>query len=411
MAVSRLRISHRAQTASLAGALALAAAMPTAAGETFVFAKGCERGEKVVIAAVGDLLFHASLQRTALAKGGRYLDFWSPVQPVIAAADIAYGNLEGPAAYGVDGRGRARTDPGRRLDGLVYGPDRPVLTELVFNYHPSVVSDIKESGFDIVSTANNHSADRGALGIDRTIEALEREKLPFTGTRRGDVVPGRWSTVTEAKGVRVAWLACTYSSNGIPTKGQVLECYKNRDVVMGELAALAADPTIDAVILTPHWGIEKSHVPLRSDREYARAAVEAGATAIVGTHAHVLQPWEKVTATDGREALVIYSTGNFISNQPWEPTRHGVIALLELTKAAGSKAVLSAVGHIPTRVDRETKGHRVNAVAGRASAQLPAGNRVSMQKPREFPRSCPAVVATTAEGDVRSAPSASPVKP
>lgn len=367
------------------------------------FRDACRPGQKIVIAAVGDLLFHSSLQRYALSGNGRYADFWSPVASVLEGADLTYGNLEGPAAPGVAIGGRDVPDPGRRLDGRVYGPGGPVLSGLIFNYHPSVVADMKASGFDVVSTANNHAADRGPLGIDRTIDTFENVGLPFTGTRR-EGEPGRaWSVVTEAGGMRIAWLACTYSTNGMPHRNQVLECHGQKHIVMAEIRRLANDPAIHAVILTPHWGIEKSHQPLASDRAYAREAIAEGVTAIIGTHAHVLQPWEKVTLPDesdtpGREALVVYSTGNFISNQPWPPTRVGVIVLLELTRDIGEKASITAVGYIPTEVNRGAKGHRVSELRGKASSFLPSGNRVALDRFRDLPKNCaePAVASKDA---------------
>ena len=193
---------------------------------------------------------------------------------------------------------------------------------LVFNFHPSVVADIKAGGFDIVSTANNHAADRGPLGIDRTIDALEAARLAFTGTRRqNETAPARpWGTITRAKGFAVAWLACTYATNGMPDPhAQVLGCFGPRGepgvAVLDEIRRLAADPDIDAVILTPHWGNEYQPQPDESQRRLAHEAIDAGAAAVVGSHPHVLQPWERYEARDGREGLIVYSSGNFISGQ------------------------------------------------------------------------------------------------
>ena len=388
---------------------------------------------RIVIAGVGDLLFHEPLQRQALTPETDYQRYFAAVAPVLTGADITYGNLEGPAAHGVVQGGKDWKDPGRVYDGKVYGTAKDAL---IFNYHPSVAGDLKAAGFKVVSTANNHAADRRALGIDRTIEALETAGLAYTGTRRRVAGPeaqataqlaGSWSTVTETKGLRVAWLACTFGTNNMPDRdGQVLLCYQSRDTVMAELARLSRDPSISAVILTPHWGDEGSSRPKASDRLYARAAIEAGATAVIGTHPHVLQPWERVETSDGRDGLVIYSTGNFLSNQHTTAQRSGVIALLELTRAVGTgKARLTAAGFVPTWVDKENEaGHRIVeqvdggryvgepapaaklrpvakravTLAARAAAAdgglaatlklLPA-NRVAMASFRDLPRNCP----------------------
>lgn len=374
------------------------------ATSTMTFRAGCEPGERITIAAVGDLLFHNALQRQALVPGGSYRDFWRSLEPVLAGADLTYGNLEGPVAEGVSINGRQVKDPGRRWDGNVYGAPRGALN---FNYHRSVIADLVTSGFDVVSTANNHAADRGPLGLDRTVEALETGGLAFTGTRhRQSYADRRWAVKTKAKGFTVAWIACTYSTNGMPDHhGQVLDCYRHRDRVFEEIRWNAADPDVDAVVLTPHWGVEKAPAPLKGDRDYARAAIEAGVDAIIGTHPHVLQGWEKIATDGGREGLVIYSTGNFISNQVSDDQRTGIVAVLELTRPeGGGKARVSAAGFVPTWVERGR--HRVDElqIDARRSAsgsspslrRLPAGNRVAATTFRDLPRACPVTASAGA---------------
>lgn len=383
--------------AMLPGVAALALANPATAGDaTLTFRAGCSSGERIVVAAVGDLLFHNSLQRQALTPGGDYKRFWQSLAPVLKGADLTYGNLEGPAARSVALGGRAVRDPGRRWDGHVYGAPRG---SLVFNYHPSLIGDLEQSGFDVLSTANNHAADRGAIGIDRTIDALASAGVAFSGTKRRDAdLFHRWAVKTRAGDMTVAWIACTYSVNGMPDRhGQVLNCYKDRARVFEEIRWNAQDPDVDAVVLTPHWGIEKSTSPKPSDRAYARAAIEAGASAVIGTHPHVLQAWEKIRSSDGRDGLVIYSTGNFVSNQVSDDQRTGVVALVELTRTSSSKAEVSAAGFIPTWVTRgrhRVDEMRIDAKRGARAfsaplRRLPTGNHVTAADFRNLPRVCP----------------------
>ena len=167
--------------------------------------------------------------------------------------------------------------------------------------------------------------------------------------------------MTHAGGLTVAWLACTYGTNGIPDlHNQVLPCFQRQDEVLAEIGRLFADPSIDAVIFTPHWGIEYSRVIERRERDLARAAVEAGALVVVGTHPHVLHEWQHITASDGRKALVIYSTGNFISAQRGPEQRIEIIAILSLERAPNSgKAHLSGANYILTRIIDTPHGPRV----------------------------------------------------
>lgn len=388
---------------------AASTAKATASPATLTFDPTCTPGRRAVVAAVGDLLFHDALQAQALQPGHNFRAFWAPVAAVLAGADLTYGNLESPIAAGVAPGGRAVTDPGRRLDRVVYGRQS---TELLFNTHPSLATDLAASGFDVVSTANNHAADRGALGIDRTLDALATAGIAATGTRRAGASDNRWSTrTTTQNGIAVAWLACTFSLNGMPDpRRQALMCYRDLDFVLGELRTLAADPTVDAVVFTPHWGLEGAPAPQAADRGLARMAIDAGATAVIGAHPHVLQPWEKHLAPDGREGLIVYSTGNFISNQKSEDQRTGVVALLEITKPEGARARLSAAGFVPTYVQMAgNSGHRVTELRGvnEAVRRLPQGNRVALERYRELPRAC--AVERPHAADVASVTRAAPL--
>ncbi len=361
-----------------------------AAPATIVFDTDCTPGQRITIAAVGDLLFHDALQLQAYRPGGSFRQFWAPVAAVLSSADITYGNLESPIAAGVRPGGVAHRDPGRVLDRIVYGRKSDAL---IFNVHPSVASDLVASGFTIVSTANNHAADRGSLGIDRTLDALTAAGLAHTGTRRR-ATPTPWHARTRANGITVAWLACTYGLNGMPDPhAQVLQCHRDRDAVLAEIRDLANDVTVDAVIVTPHWGEENQHRPTAREKFLARDMVEAGAMAVLGAHPHVLQPWEKLVTTGGREALVVYSLGNFISNQPAEAQKTGIVALLDVTRGDDGRTRLSAAGFVPTFVDM-SRGHRVTELLpGRSAYEavmrlLPAGNRVASINGRALPRAC-----------------------
>lgn len=381
----------------LAAAMSVSGAiwLPASAEETMTFRRGCAGGQRLVVAAVGDLLFHNSLQRQALSKGQSFRQFWIGLSPVLATADVTYGNLEGPAAAGVAPGGRAANDPGRQFDGHIYGAAQDAL---VFNFHPSVLADLAETGFDVVSTANNHAADRGALGIERTLEAAQAQGLAAVGTRHRDARDRRLAVKTTKGGMTIAWIACTFSVNGMPDRhGQVVNCYSQREKLLEEIRWNAADPDVDAVMVTPHWGVEQAGKPLDLDRTYAREMIEAGATAVIGTHPHVVQGWEKITTAAGRDGLVIYSTGNFISNQVSDEQRTGIIAVVELAKLDGEKAEVSAAGFVPTWVTRgrhRVDEMRIDKVRGGRSfpaalRRLPVGNHVTAGDFRNLRRNCP----------------------
>ena len=314
---------------------------PAASGP-LKFKDACRAGTQITIAAVGDVLLHSPLQIQAYAAPDGHHSLWKDVEPLLSRADLTYGNLEGPCADGLTTSGAA-PDPGEHFDNRVYS------SYPQFNYHPSLIGALKNSGFDVVSTANNHAMDRRSAGADRTIENLKKAGLPLMGTRPSTAdASAPWYTVTEAKGVKIAWIACSFSTNGIPdAKNQVLHCYENKDALLSTIRGLKGRPEIDAIIVTPHWGIEYEQTPEAREKGLAHEMLDAGALAILGGHPHVVQPWEKYATQDGREGFVIYSLGNFVSGQTGTAKRSSLILYLGLTKGADGKVTVNGVRHMP----------------------------------------------------------------
>lgn len=327
-------------------------------GGPISFSGACAAGPRATVAAVGDVLLHGPLQKQAIALStrGRFATLWSPVADLLAAADTTYANFEGPSAAGTNMSGRSVTDPGFVFDGVVYS------SYPQFNYHGSLPEDLVSTGFDVVSSANNHSLDRRGLGADRTIEALRAAGLPYTGTRRRDEPTAPWHTVTETNGMQLAWLACTFSTNGIPdTSDQTLGCWSDETLVLEQIRTLRATPGIDAVVVTPHWGEEYTSNPSAAQRQLAKRFIEAGATLVLGSHPHVLQPWEKVKTADGREGFVIYSLGNFVSGQAQLARRSTMLLYVGLTKTTAG-VVVNGVRYVPLVMNTRDGVRAVEAI-------------------------------------------------
>lgn len=303
---------------------------------------------------VGDVLLHASLQKQGFRLG--FDSLWSDVLPQVKSATLAYANLEAPVAPGLSRSGKDIPDPGSVFD------DRVHTSYPMFNYSPDVLVSLKESGFDVLSTANNHSLDRGAEGIRRTIFSLEYTGLAFTGTRKERHSPRPWYTITHNDGLSVAWLACTFSTNGIPDRqDQVLDCYTDRPELLSLVRQLDQDPTLGAIILTPHWGEEYSHAPSQQEKILARELIEAGATAVLGSHPHVPQPLEVYTAESGRQGVIIYSLGNFVSGQFHRlHTRASILATLEFSGYPDQRVSLRSVRL--THLEMSRSGERIEVL-------------------------------------------------
>ena len=307
-------------------ALALVGAGAWAAPAPIHFKQACAPGKQIVIGAIGDVLLHMPLQKQAdeLEGQGRFKTLWSGIEDLMSRPSVTYANLEGPAAYGL-----------------------PTGSYPAFNYRPEFVIDLKASGVDVVSTANNHALDRGIQGVDRTIDSLVRYGLHFTGTRKSTDSDPQWYTVTHAEGFNIAWLACTWGTNGIQDQDhQVLNCFQDTSLIEQQIHELATHRDIDAVIVTPHWGEEYKLTPNPSQRFLAAKFLNAGALAIIGSHPHVLEPIEKVEV-NGSERLIAYSMGNFISGQRGLEKQTSMLLYLGLTRQNNGTVSINGVRHVP----------------------------------------------------------------
>ncbi len=338
---------------TLAASLALAACTPTSGpapgggGSGAICAEaGVFRPGAATFAFTGDVMAHRLIQADAAARPEGFAPALAPVAPFLRRADVTVVNLETPLARD--------TLPGGRNAGTRAAPgDNRVYTGFpAFNAHPSYAAALAAAGVDVVQTANNHALDRGPLGVDRTLQALADAGLGTTGTvPRGQAGP--WHSTVATPAGRIALLACTYSVNGLPDPArQALRCFGDAPSVPAHITRLLADPGIDGVILLPHWGTEYSPTPTARQRSLARAAIEAGASAVIGAHPHVLQPIETVTARDGRQGVVAYSLGNFISSQWSLPRRTGAILYMDLVRDAQGRVVARPPRAMPTRVNR-----------------------------------------------------------
>lgn len=312
------------------------------------FSTACNpKNDEVILSFVGDILIHKALYKAVVSETKHFSQLWKKAEPLFKKADFSVGNLEGPAALGIDKNGKDRGDVGFIYDDDVYSG-----TNFIFNFHPRIFSDLLESGFDLVTSANNHAADRYSIGIDRTIIAARNAKMPTVGTRKSDEANGDYYKIVQIKNMRIAFLGCTEFINQPDRQDQVLFC--ESDKVFKIIKEVSARPDVDAVVLLPHWGVEYSTEPRQYQKDYARRYLEAGAIAVIGSHPHVLQTWEKYTTQNGRETLIIYSLGNFIAGQDSLPRKAGTVAYMGLSKTGTQKAKLFGVAYTPTyRIDTQ----------------------------------------------------------
>ncbi|NEC50941.1 CapA family protein [Actinospica acidiphila] len=249
------------------------------------------------LVASGDVLPHTSvIEQAAFDGGGDGYDFrpmLSGIRSVVAPADLALCHME-----------------------TVYGADGDYSGYPLFKSPPEVAAGLAATGYDGCSTASNHTLDDGEEGIRRTLDALDRAGLRHAGSARS-AREAAAPTLLEAGGARVAHLAYTFDTNGIPLpqdRPWAVNLIDERRIVADARAVRKAGA--DVVVLSLHWGTEWQDTPDDLQLSLARSltASKTGdrpdVDLILGTHAHVPQAYEKVNGT-----WVVYGMGDQIAGE------------------------------------------------------------------------------------------------
>ncbi|MBZ6227541.1 CapA family protein [Streptomyces olivaceus] len=249
------------------------------------------------LVASGDVLPHDSIiERARFDAGGSGYDFrpmLAGARPVVSRADLALCHME-----------------------TVYGANGDYSGYPLFKSPPEVAKALAATGYDGCSTASNHSADDGAEGIRRTLDALDRAGVRHAGTARTQGEADT-ATVLRAGRAKVAHLAYTLHTNGRPLPaGQpwAVGLLDGERIVADARAAREAGA--DVVVVSTHWGTEWQDEPDQDQLALARSLTAARTgdrpdiDLVLGTHAHVPQAYEKVNGT-----WVVYGMGDQIAGE------------------------------------------------------------------------------------------------
>ncbi|MBM7563463.1 CapA family protein [Paenibacillus sacheonensis] len=305
--------------------------------------------------AAGDIMMHMPQLPGAYDEAAgtyNFNSFFKPVKPILEQGDWTLGNLETPIA-------------GKSL-GLSGYPR--------FNAPAELGDALKYAGFTTITNANNHAMDRGSQGIAMTLAKLQKLGLDTKGTARSKAEADKLTIVKRA-GISMGLLAYTYGTNGIPLpKDQpyAVSLIDEQAIIkdIGRLKAAGAD----FITVCLHFGIEYQTTPNDEQTMLARNLIAAGADIIAGSHPHVVQPYElaEVTNPDGtaRKGLIIYSMGNFISNQRGNTKDYGVIYKVGIHKEHGATTI-GSVKAIPTWV------HRTSVKGVNRYAIVPIGDAIA----------------------------------
>lgn len=294
----------------------------------------------VHIMAVGDIMMHMpQVNAGRTSEGYDFTSFFTDVKPLFSQADLVLGNLE----------------------TTLSGSDLGYSGFPRFNSPNEVADALKEAGFDVITTANNHSIDKGEKGVLRTLDQLDRVGLSYTGTFRSEKDREQILMITINE-ISLAVLAYTYGTNGLPVpRGkEYLVNLIDADKIKSDLKK-AKSLGADIIAVKMHFGHEYHRHPSKDQKEWVDFLFEWGADLIFGSHPHVLQPYEirEWITEDGehRQGVVIYSLGNFISNQRKEPNDIGGIMSVPIRKT-GDQIEIKEVQFIPTWVHRFWVGNK-----------------------------------------------------
>lgn len=311
----------------------------------------------VRIMATGDIMFHPSQLDGAYDPVTDTYNFdnsFKAIKDIIREADLAIANFEGTTA-------------GNEVYAYQGYP--------LFNAPDEALDAIKNAGFDILSTANNHSLDTRKAGIIRTIDQIKIRGMDPIGTFKQK--PETRVLIKEVKGMRLAFLAYTEMVNGLESvlSPQDLDAMVNifNEAKMMEDIEYAKENNADVIIAVLHWGDEYSRIQAERQEVLANKLFKAGVDIIFGSHPHVIQPTQTLEY-DGETKFVAYSMGNFISNQrvetlvPYGLTEHvskytedGIIIDIVIEKKGDTKEVsIKNINYIPLWV---YKGYKENGAA------------------------------------------------
>lgn len=242
------------------------------------------------------------------------------VRELIAGADLAFANLEGP------------TPPGWRLHR----------SGTRFTGDPAQLAGLAGAGIDAVGLANNHIGDAGPAGVNATIAALGRAGIAAFGAG-ADPAAARRPLLREFAGTRVALLAYDAIAPSYAARpGRAGSAPLRAALIRADIAA-ARRAGARVVIVFPHWGVEYTRGPSAAQRRAARAMIDAGADLVIGNHPHWIGALETY-----RGRPIWYALGNFTFDQSWsEPTMEGIS--LEITFAGARLVAATVHAHVAWR--------------------------------------------------------------
>ncbi len=278
--------------------------------------------QKISLLFIGDIMGHDTQIWSAENRETKqydYNDVFDHIRSEISEADLSFANLEVTLA----------------------GP--PYKGYPQFSSPAALAVACKNAGIDCLVTANNHSVDRGLDGINRTIMRLDSIGISHTGTFVNRAAKDSLQPlVLTRNGISVALLNYTYGTNGIRIPEPAIVNMLNKDLITNDIEKAKLKKP-DILVLFLHWGTEYDTVPSPEQSALADYFFSKGVDLIIGSHPHVLQKmvWSRDEETN-KDKILVYSLGNFVSNQRKPKTDGGAMVRIEILKQGDSFRITEA---------------------------------------------------------------------
>ena len=319
-----------------------------------------EDKSEVKILAMGDMIFHQPIVKNYRSNDSYdFTPIFNNISSDINEADLAIANFEGSV------------NSNRKLSGFP-----------LFNFPKETIYSLKNSGFDLLSTANNHALDTGLDGIAETISHINESGMKNFGTLAEDCDKG---IIVEKNGIKIGLISFTDTLNGMDflMRGKEYSVNTFSQDVKGDIEKLKEKS--DIVIVYPHWGNEYQLAPNERQIFLKEMLQEAGADIILGSHPHVLQKYE-VEDKNNKKYFTIYSMGNALSNQRVENLKKSGVdtgALIKLViekDNVSGETKLKSYGVYPTYVNRYRANGKLNYDLVKLEDIMPAGRLSDVTK-------------------------------
>ena len=278
----------------------------------------------ITVVAVGDIMLGGTAEEVLLKEGYDYP--FTNVKPWLNNASVVIGNLEGPLTS-------------------ICNSDMELDKEYVFRSPAEKVAPaLKNAGFNLLNLANNHILDYGIRGMNDTSKALKDFGISSVGVGE-NTTQARTGTIINTENGKIGFLgySLTFPESFWATDTSAGTAFGHRKQIISDIKRLKTQT--ESVIVSFHWGREKTTELRPYQPKLAHAAIDAGASVVLGHHPHVLQAVEKYN-----KGLIIYSLANFVFGSYSQDAKTSIIARITLNKGQFHSAEFIPINTLNTEV-------------------------------------------------------------